>query len=55
MDQIFAVRQLPMQNIFSKSKDVYWGLMNLEKKYERTDREELWSALSLGKWKILRK
>ncbi len=46
VDQIFAVRQV-CQKYLAKSKEVFWAFMDLEKAYERTDREGLWTVLRL--------
>ncbi len=50
MDQIFAVRQV-CEKYLTKGKDVFWAFMVLEKGYDRTDREGLWTILRLwARW-----
>lgn len=44
VDQIFAVRQLCEKTI-GKGKVVYMAFMDLEKAYDRVDREALWKVL----------
>ncbi len=46
MDQIFAVRQM-CEKYLAKGKEVFWAFMYLEKAYDRTDREGLWTVLRL--------
>ena len=45
-DQIFTVRQLS-EKFIEKGKDVYWAFMDLEKAYDRVDREAMWQVLRL--------
>ena len=44
MDQIFTVRQL-CEKFVAKGRDVYWAFMDLEKAYDRVDREAMWQVL----------
>ena len=46
VDQIFAVRQV-CEKYLAKGKDVFWAFMDLEKAYDRIDREGLWTVLRL--------
>ena len=46
MDQVFVVRQV-CEKYLEKGKDVFWAFMDLEKAYDRLDREALWSVLQL--------
>ncbi len=46
MGQIFVVRQV-CEKYLTKCKDVYWAFMDLEKAYDRIDREALWTVLRL--------
>ena len=46
VDQIFAVRQV-CEKYLAKGKEVFWGFMDLEKAYDRIDREGLWQMLRL--------
>ena len=45
-DQIFAVRQV-CEKYLAKGKDVFWAFMDLEKAYDRVDRDALWRVLRL--------
>ena len=42
MDQIFIVRTV-CEKYMAKGKDVYIAFMDLEKAYDRVDRNALWS------------
>ena len=44
--QIFAVRQVS-EKYLEKGKDVYWAFMDLEKAYDRIDRNAMWKMLSM--------
>ena len=44
VDQIFTARDVS-EKYTSKGKDVYWAFMDLEKAYDRIDREALWTVL----------
>ena len=44
VDQVFAVRQL-CEKYLGKGKDICWAFMDLEKAYDRIDREALWVVL----------
>ncbi len=46
VDQIFAVRQV-CEKYLAKGKEVFWAFMDLEKAYDRIDREGLWTVLRL--------
>ncbi len=46
VDQIFAVRQV-REKYSVKGKEVFWAFMDLEKAYDRIDREGLWTVLRL--------
>ena len=46
VDQILAVRQV-CEKYLAKGKDVFWAFMDLEKAYDRIDREGLWTVLRL--------
>jgi hypothetical protein len=46
VDQVFAVRQV-VEKYLEKGKDVFWAFMDLEKAYDRIDREALWKVLRL--------
>ena len=45
-DQIFAVRQV-CEKYLAKGKEVFWAFMDLEKAYDRIDREALWTVLRM--------
>ena len=45
-DQIFAVRQV-CEKYMGKKKDVYMAFMDLEKAYDRVDREALWQVMRI--------
>ncbi len=58
VDQVFAVRQV-CEKYVAKGKDVYWAFMDLEKVYDRVDRDAMWQVLRLygvvGKlWKAVK-
>ncbi len=46
VDQIFAVRQV-CEKYLAKVKEDFWAFMDLEKAYDRSDREGLWTVLRL--------
>ena len=46
VDQIFAVRQIS-EKYLAKGKEVFWAFMDLEKAYDRVDREALWQVVGL--------
>ena len=46
VDQVFVVRQV-CEKYLAKGKDVFWAFMDLEKAYDRVDREALWSVLGM--------
>ena len=46
MDQIFIVRTV-CEKYMAKGKDVYFAFMDLEKAYDRVDRNALWSVLNI--------
>ena len=46
IDQIFAVRQI-CEKYMMKQKDVYMAFMDLEKAYDRVDRDALWQVLRI--------
>jgi len=46
VDQVFAVRQV-CEKYLAKGKDVFWAFMDLEKAYDRVDREALWQVLRM--------
>ncbi len=45
MDQVFVARQV-CEKYLRKGK-VFWTFMDLEKAYDRVDREALWSVLQI--------
>ena len=45
-DQIFIVRQVCKKYI-GKDKDVYFAFLDLEKAYDRVDRDAIWNVLRL--------
>ena len=45
-DQIFAVRQI-CERMLGKNREVFWAFMDLEKAYDRVDREALWQVLGI--------
>ena len=45
-DQIFAVRQVCEKHL-AKDKEVFWAFMDLEKAYDRIDREDLWTVMRM--------
>ena len=45
-DQCFVVRQT-CEKYLRKGKDVYFALLDLEKAYDRVDREAMWNMLRL--------
>ena len=45
-DQVFAVRQICEKKL-EKHQDVFWAFMDLEKAYDRIDREALWQVLGV--------
>ena len=46
VDQVFVVRQI-CEKYLGKGKDVYFAFMDLEKAYDRVDREAMWDVLRL--------
>ena len=46
VDQLFVVRQL-CEKFLAKGKDLVWTFMDLEKAYDRVDRDALWQVLRL--------
>ena len=46
VDQVFVVRHV-CEKYLAKGKDVYWAFMDLEKAYDRVDREAMWDVLQL--------
>ena len=46
-DQIFIVRQI-CEKYLGKGKDVYFVFLDLEKAYDRVDRDALWNVLRLN-------
>ena len=46
LDQIFAVRQL-CEKYMGKGKDVFFAFLDLEKAYDRVDRDAMWNVLRL--------
>ena len=46
MDQVFVVRQV-CEKYMQKGKEVFWAFMDLEKAYDRVDREALWKVLMM--------
>ena len=45
-DQIFIVRQI-CEKYLGKGKDVYFAHLDLEKAYDRADRDAMWNILRL--------
>ena len=45
-DQIFIVRQI-CEKYLGKGKDVYFAFLDLEKAYDRVDRDAIWNVLRL--------
>ena len=45
-DQIFIVRQI-CEKYLAKGKDVYFAFLDLEKAYDRVDRDAMWDVLRL--------
>ena len=45
-DQIFVVRQV-CEKMLEKHREVFWAFMDLEKAYDRIDREALWQVLGI--------
>ena len=45
-DQIFTVRQI-CEKYLGKGKDVYFAFLDLEKVYDRVDRDAMWNVLRL--------
>ena len=45
-DQIFIVRQI-CEKYLEKGKDVYFAFLDLEKVYDRVDRDAMWNVLRL--------
>ena len=45
-DQIFIVRQICEKHL-GKGKDVYFAFLDLEKAYDRVDRDAMWNVLRL--------
>ena len=46
MDQVFIVRQI-CEKYLAKGKNVYFAFMDLEKAYDRVDRDAMWNVLSM--------
>ena len=46
MDQIFTVRQI-CEKATAKGKDVFWAFMDLEKAYDRVDRDAMWQVMRM--------
>ena len=45
-DQIFIVRQI-CEKYLGKGKDEYFAFLDLEKAYDRVDRDAMWNVLRL--------
>ena len=45
-DHIFIVRQI-CEKYLGKGKDVYFAFLDLEKAYDRVDRDAMWNVLRL--------
>ena len=45
-DQIFIVRQI-CEKYLEKGKDMYFAFLDLEKAYDRVDRDAMWNVLRL--------
>ena len=46
VDQVFVVRQI-CEKYLMKGKEVFWAFMDLEKAYDRVDREGMWDILKV--------
>ena len=46
-DQIFIVRQI-CEKYLGKGEDVYFAFLDLEKAYDRVDRDVVWNVLRLN-------
>ena len=46
VDQIFTLKQIG-EKAREKKRRVYWGFINLEKAYDRVNREALWQVLRI--------
>ena len=46
-DQIFIVRQI-CEKYLGKGKDVYFAFLDLEKSYDRVDRDAMWNVLRIN-------
>ena len=46
VDQVFVVRQI-CEKYLAKGKDSFWAFMDLEKAYDRVDREAMWRMLGI--------
>ena len=51
-DQIFTVRQI-CEKYLGKGKDVYFAFLDLEKAYDRVDRDTMWNVLRLYGARVL--
>ncbi len=56
---LFRVDRGCVDKVCTKEKDVYWAFMDLEKAYDRVDRDAMWQVLQLygvgGKlWKAVK-
>ncbi len=47
VDKIFAMKRLLVEGYLGKDKKLYAVFMDLEKAYDRVDREALWSVLRI--------
>ena len=45
-DQVFVIRQV-CEKYMSRGKNVYFAFMDLEKAYDRVDRDALWDVLRM--------
>ena len=46
VDQVFVVRQV-CEKYLAKGKDSFWAFMDLEKAYDRVDRDAMWRMLGI--------
>ena len=49
MDQILCLKNL-IEKSLERNRKLYVGYMNLEKAYDRVDREGLWECLDVWNW-----
>ena len=47
VDQVFVVRQV-CEKYLAKGKDSFWAFMDLEKAYDRVDKDAMWQVMRIS-------